>query len=106
MRNKIMMVGFALLTGLPFAVVAKGFDEGGKVRSNSFWNSPFMPHFGIEGAEHPLMEHLSAPVFVDSRSSANVWRLGVVSNPAETAELDNPLIAKVKPIGLSLKLKF
>jgi hypothetical protein len=106
MKSGIIRVGFVLLSGLPLGVCAKDFSDREKLHAFSFGNGLYMPHFGDERAVHPLMEHLSAPASVAGSPRANVWQFGLASTRSEATEAENPLNARDKPIGLTLKLQF
>jgi hypothetical protein len=106
MKSKLMTVGFILLGGLPLSLCARDFSEKEKAHAFSFGNGLYVPHFGDERAVHPLMEHLSAPVSVAGSPRANVWQFGLASTRNETTEAENPLTARDKPVGLTLKLQF
>lgn len=102
MKRKIMMVGFAVLTGLPHAICARGFGKEERPQSYPSWNTPYAPHYGSEGAARPLMDHLSAPV---ARNAASNWRLELAP-PRDTAGTDNPLLGRDKRVGISFRLEF
>lgn len=106
MKSRIMRVGFVLLSGLPLAVCAKDFSEKEKTHAFSFGSGSYMPHFGNERAASPLMDHLSAPVSLAGMPRANVLQFGVASSRSEATDADNPLNAREKPVGLTLKLQF
>jgi hypothetical protein len=103
MKRKIMMVGFAMLTGLPHSICAKGFGKEEKLQAYPAWNTPYAPHYDSEGEAHPLMNHLTAPV---ARNTANNWRLELAPPRADSAGTDNPLLGRDKRVGISLKLDF
>ena len=102
--RKIMMVGFAMLTGLPQAVLANGSGKQETTQAYSGWNSPYSPHYGIEGAKHPLLEHLSAPVA--RNTPHNSWQLEPVPPRMVVTDSDNPLMDRARRVGFSLKLQF
>jgi hypothetical protein len=99
MKRKVVMMGLAMIAGVPHAVCARE----GAVQSYSSWNAPFMPHYGTEGSTHPLMDHLSAPA--PQRSSGNAWRMEFVP-PAAASRTDDPLSAKDRRVGLTFRLDF
>ncbi len=103
MKRKFMMLGFAMLTGFPHAVCAKGFGKEEKVQSYASWNTPFSPHYGSEGSAHPLMDHLSASV---ARNTSNNWRMELTPPQIDQADSDNPLQRRDTRFGFSFKLSF
>ncbi|MFZ3174492.1 MAG: hypothetical protein WA146_06305 [Thiobacillus sp.] len=103
MKRKVMMMSLAMLTGLPHAVCAKNGNEG-STQAYSSWNTSYMPHYGVEGAAKPLMDHVSvggAP----GQDISNTWRLEFAP-PTTVSGADDPLTAKDKRVGFSLKLDF
>jgi hypothetical protein len=104
MKRKIIMMSFAMLAGLPHAVFAKGSGKQDTAQAYSTWSSPYMPHYGIEGTIHPLLDHLSAPVA--RNTSHNDWQLALVPPRIDAADTDNPLVGGGKRVGFSLKLQF
>jgi len=105
MRRKVMMMGLAMMAGVPHGVSAKGFGKESTLESYSTWNAAYMPHYGREGLAHPLLDHLSAPVVPAGRDSSNEWRLKFVPPPAVTSS-DDPLTANDKRLGVSFSLNF
>lgn len=104
MKRKVVMVSLAMLTGLPHAAYAKSGIEGGLAQTYSSWNTSYMPHYGVEGAAKPLMDHVSvggAP----GQDISNTWRLEFAP-PTTVSGADAPLAAKDKRVGFSLKLDF
>jgi hypothetical protein len=104
MKRKVMMMGLAMVTGLPNGVYAKSGNEG-SAQSYSSWNTSYMPHYGIEGAAKPLMDHVSVASLPGGKGISNTWRLEFVPPPA-VSSADDPLTAKGKRVGFSLKLDF
>jgi hypothetical protein len=101
MKRKVMMMGLAMVTGLPHAVCARSGNEG-SAPTYSSWNTSYMPHYGAEGAAKPLMDHISVP----GQGSSNTWRLEFAPPTAVSREADDPLTANDKRVGFSLKLDF
>lgn len=106
MKRKVMMMSLAMVTGLPHAVCAGSGSEG-SAQAYSSWNASYMPHYGVEGAAKPLMDHVSvanasAPA---GQGISNTWRLELAPPPA-VSKADDPLAAKDKRLGFTLKLKF
>jgi len=99
-----MMVGLAMVTGLPNAVCARSGDEG-SAQAYPSWHTPYMPHYGEEGASRPLMDHLSVAGALPGRGISNAWRLEFVP-PTAVSATDDPLTARDKRVGFSLKLDF
>jgi hypothetical protein len=100
MKRKVMMMGLAMVTGLPHAVCAKSGDEGAQAYFS--WNTSYMPHYGADGAAKPLMDHISVP----GQAISNTWRLEFAAPTAVSREEDDPLTANDKRVGFSLKLDF
>lgn len=105
MKRKVLMMGLAMVAGVPHAAHAKGWSMEGSAQSYSSWNAPYMPHYGTEASAHPLMDHLSAPAMLTQRSVRNEWRLKLAP-PAAAPETDDPTTTGHKRVGFSLKLDF
>lgn len=104
MKRKVMMMGLAMVTGLPHAVCAKsGKEDSAQVYSS--WNTSYMPHYGVEGAARPLMDHVSVADGLPGPSKSNAWRLEFAP-PMAVSRADDPLTAKDKRVGFNLKLDF
>jgi len=104
MKRKIMMVGLAMVTGLPHAVCAKGGKEG-STQAYSSWNTSYMPHYGVDGAARPLMDHVSVAGVPLGQGTSNKWQLELAPLLA-VSRADDPLMAKDKQLGFNLKLDF
>jgi hypothetical protein len=102
MKRKVMMMGLAMVTGLPHAVCAR---NEGSAQTYSSWNTSYMPHYGAEGAAKPLMDHVSVAGAPSGQGISNTWRLEFVPPTAVSSE-DDPLTANDKRVGFSLKLDF
>ena len=102
MKRKLMIVGLAMATGLPYAVCADSNEGLAQVYSS--WNTPYMPHYGVEGAAKPLMDHVSV-ASPSGQGISNAWRLEFAP-PMPAFSADDPLGAKDKRVGFSLKLDF
>ena len=102
MKRKVMMVGLAMVTGLPHAV---GAEEPSQAYAS--WNSSYMLHYGAEGAEKPLMDHASAAGASASAGPgvSNTWRLELTPLPA-VSSADDPVTARDMRAGFSLKRDF
>ncbi len=103
MKRKVMIVGLAMATGLPPAVCANSGNEG-LTQAYSSWNTSYMPHYGAEGAAKPLMDHVSV-ASLPGQDISNTWRLEFAP-PMPVFSADDPLGAKDKRVGFSLKLDF
>ena len=103
MKRKVMIVGLAMATGLPHAVCANSGNEG-LTQTYSSWNTSYMPHYGAEGVAKPLMDHVSV-TSLPEQDISNTWRLEFVP-PMPVFSADDPLGAKDKRLGFSLKLDF
>jgi hypothetical protein len=106
MKRKILMMSFAMIAGLPQAVCAKGRGEEGQAQFYSTWNTPYVPHYGAEGAAHPLMDHLAVPAGISRNVSSNNWKLGFAPPRTVATGSDNPSAGTDKRLGLSLGLAF
>jgi len=104
MKRKVMMMGLAMVTGLPHAVCAESGNED-SAQAYSSWNTSYMPHYGVEGAAKPLMDHVSVAGALPGRGISNTWRLEFAPPPA-VSRADDPLTAKDKRVGFSLNLDF
>jgi hypothetical protein len=103
MKRKIMMMGLAVVTGLPQAVCARN-DKENSALAYASWNTSYRPHYGVAGAAQPLMDHASVSG-APGQSIVNTWRLELAP-PAAVARADDPLSANDKRVGFSLKLDF
>lgn len=106
MKQKLMLVGLAILAGLPVSVFAKNHGKESGVQSQSYrsWESPFTPHYGDEGVNHPLMDHFNTPVVRDVVKKN--WAFEMAPPSLSDTESDGPLVARDKQFGFSLKLSF
>jgi hypothetical protein len=104
MKRKIMMMGLAMVTGLPQAVCARN-DKENAAQSYASWNTLYRPHYGVAGAVHPLMDHASVSGGLPGQNLSNTWRLELAPPPA-IASADDPLSANDRRVGFSLKLDF
>lgn len=104
MKRKVMMMGLVMVTGLPHAVCAKGGKED-PTQAYASWNTSYMPHYGAEGAAHPLMDHVSVAGTVPGRRASDTWRLEFAP-PVVASSTDDPPTAKDKRLGFSLKLDY
>jgi len=106
MKRKIMMIGLAMVTGLPQAIWAKS-GNGGRAQAYSSWNASYMPHYGAPGAARPLMDHVSAAGVstLPGQGIRNTWRLGFAP-PSRVSETDSPLAPTGIRAGFSLTLDF
>jgi hypothetical protein len=105
MKRKVMMMGLAMVTGLPHAVYAQSGSEG-TLQAYSSWNTSYTPHYGAEGAEKPLMDHAVASVSASAgQDISNTWRLKFTPPPA-VSNADAPLTANGMQAGFSLKRGF
>jgi nitrogen fixation protein len=95
-----------MVTGLPHAVHARNGNEDAS-QAYSSWNASYMPHYGIKGAEKPLMDHVSVASVsaLAGQGVSNTWRLELTSLPA-VSKADDPLTAKDIRAGVTLKLDF
>jgi len=105
MKHRVVMMGLAVVAGVPHAVQAKGLGVESPTQSYSSWSAPYMPHYGTEASARPLMDHLSVPAALPQRSARNEWRLNLVP-PSTVSETDDPLTAGHKRMGVSFKLDF
>jgi hypothetical protein len=83
---------------------ANSGDEG-LTQAYSSWNASYMPHYGLEGAAKPLMDHVSVASAPPAQGISNRWRLEFTP-PTAVSSADDPLMAKDKRVGFSLKLDF
>lgn len=106
MKRKVMMMSLAMVTGLPHAVCAKSGNEG-SAQAYASWNASYMPHYGVEGAAKPLMDHISVDGAraLAGQGISNTWRLEFTP-PLAVSKADDPIMAKDVRAGFSLKLDF
>jgi hypothetical protein len=104
MKRKVMMMGLAMVTGLPHAVYARN-GSGDPAQAHSFSNGAYMPHYGAEGVSKPLMDHISVAGAPSGDGISNAWRLEFTP-PAAVSAADDPLTANDKRLGVTLKLGF
>lgn len=104
MKRKVMMMSLAMVAGLPHAVCARSGHED-SAQTNSSWSTSYMPHYGAEGAAKPLMDHVSVGGALSGQDLSNTWRLEFAP-PTTVSGADDPLTAKDKRMGFSLKLDF
>lgn len=102
MKRKVVMMGMAMMAGLPHAVCAKGPGKDGGALRQGFWDAPFMPHYSAEGKAHPLMDHLALP---PRPQTGNAWRV-VFAPPAAVSGPDDPLASSDKRMGILFRLDF
>ena len=103
MKRKMMMMGLAMVTGLPSAVCA-GSDSEASSPASASWSTSYMPHYGAEGAARPLMDHASV-ASASGQGISDAWRLEFAP-PVAVSTGDDPLSAEDKRVGFSLKLGF
>jgi hypothetical protein len=106
MKRKLMMMSFAMMSGLPQAVCAGSSEKGGLSISYASWNGDYMPHYGSEGAAHPLMEHLTATIANGQDAGPNKWRLEFAMPRVDMMGAQDQLPTKGGAAGVSLKLNF
>ena len=105
MKRKVVMMGLAVVAGVPHAVQAKGLDMESLKQAYSSWDTPYTPHYGTEGSTHPLMDHLAVPAELPQRNASNAWRMELAP-PVAVAASDDPLTAKTRRVGVNFKLDF
>ena len=104
MKRKVVMMGLAMVTGLPHAVLAAS-GKGDSAQAYPSWRTAYMPHYGVEGAAKPLMDHVSVAGNLPVQSMRNGWRVEFAP-PVAVSRADEPLMAADKRVGFSLKLDF
>ena len=105
MKRKVVMMGLAVMAGVPHGAWAKGLGKESMGQTYSAWNTSYSPHYGSEGLVRPLLDHISAPVVLPERALSNEWRLKFVP-PAAVSAADDPLTANDKRVGVSFSLNF
>ena len=106
MKRKILMMGFAMIAGLPQAVCVKAWGREDQAQSYSSWNTPYVPHYSAEGATRPLMDHLGVPARYSRNASNSDWKLGFTPPRAEATGTAYPPVGRDKKLGVSLGLAF
>jgi hypothetical protein len=105
MKRKMIMMGFAMVAGLPQSLYANSWDKADQTQSYSSWNTPYVPHYNAEAEAHPLMDHLALPAGF-SRHSSSSWKLELTPPRAEAAAPAYPLMDRDKRIGFGMRLAF
>lgn len=95
MKRKVAMLGLAMMTGLPHAVSARGVSKEAHV-----------PYFGIEEVGFPMANSFSETDALPQQGSNDVWKLELAPPAAGSRSSDDPLTAKEKRVGVTLKLDF
>lgn len=103
MKQKLFMVGLAMLASFPSMAASKG--SGGQEQSYAPGVTPYVPHYGSQGFAHPLMDHLSAPVAPERVTAQKGWKLNLAPPQAE-AEKDVPPMVRDLRMGISMRLQF
>lgn len=106
MKRKVAVLGLAMMTGLPHAVCAKGGGKEAYVPSHSSGGDAGVPHYGIEEVGFPQMKSLSGSDALPQQGSNDVWKLELAPPAAGSRSSDDPLTAKEKRVGVTLKLDF
>lgn len=103
MKRKVMMLGLAMVSGLPSTVYAK---SGNEVSAQAYpsWNMHYVPHYSAEWVSVPLMDSVSV-ASLPGQGTSYAWRLEF-DPPAAVSTADDPLSAEDKRVGFSLKLDF
>ena len=103
MKRKVMMMGLAMVSGLPSAAYAK---SGNEVSAQAYpsWNTQHVPHYNAEWVSVPLMDSV-AVASLPGQGTSHPWRLEFAP-PAAVSTADDPLSAEDKRVGFSLKLDF
>ena len=107
MKRRAIMVGLAMITGLPHTLWAKS-GNGNASHAYFSWNTSYTPHYGAEGARKPLMDHISVAgagtaAELDTR---NTWRLEFSPPPPAVSNKDDPVSDTGMRAGFSLKMGF
>jgi len=103
MKRKVMMMGLAVVSGLPNAAYAESGNEVSAQASPSR-NTQYVPHYSAEWVSVPLMDPVSVASLSGQRAR-NTWRLEFAP-PAAVSTADDPLAAEDKRAGFSLNLDF
>lgn len=106
MKRKILAMSIAMMTGLPHASFAKSGDNDVRGLSYPSWDGDFVPHYGSEGAAHPLMDHLQAADYKNQEADPNRWRMNFSLPRADLMGGEDPAQGKGARAGVSLKLDF
>ncbi|MDP2028055.1 MAG: hypothetical protein Q8K12_00240 [Thiobacillus sp.] len=105
MKRRVMMMGLAMVTGLPQAVCAED-DKENSAQAYASWNTAYRPHYGVAATAHPLMDHVSVSGAPPGQSMSNTWQLELASPPAVISSADNPMSANDRRVGFRLKVGF
>ena len=106
MKRKLLIMSFAMMSGLPAAVCARGGGNESLAQSYTSWNGAYMPHYGSEGAAHPLMDHLTASPSGIQDAGLNKWQLVFGLPSPNLMGVQGPSTGKGAQAGISLKLDF
>lgn len=106
MKRKLVLMGFAMMAGLPHAVLAKSGMKESYAQTYASWNGDYMPHYGSEGASFPLMDHLNAAPARGQDAELNKWRLDFGLPRENLIGAQESAMGKGARAGVSLKLDF
>lgn len=106
MKRKLFLMSFVMMAGLPTAVFAKSGENGDLAEPEATWEGDYTPHYGREGAEHPLMDHLNAPPSARAEAGLEKWRMNFGLPRADLMGVQDPARGKGAGAGVSLKLDF
>lgn len=104
MKRKFLMLGVAMMAGLPPAVFAKTSQKESTERLYASWDSTYLPHYGSEGVARPLMEHLN--VTPTANADPNKWQLEFGLPRADLMGGEDLAMGRGARAGVSLKLGF
>jgi hypothetical protein len=104
MKRKAVMLGLAMITGLPHVADAKEIGEDSASSAFSATPGSYMLRYG--GGASPR-DHLSVPEILPQRYVGNEWQMKFMAPPAAyQSQSDDPLMANDKRVGVTFKLNF
>jgi hypothetical protein len=104
MKREAVMLGLAMMTGLPHVANANGAGEDSASSAFSTTSSSYLLRYG--GGASP-MDHLSVSEILPQRFVGNEWQMKFMAPPAAyQSQSDNPLMANDKRVGVTFKLDF
>jgi hypothetical protein len=129
MKRKFLLMSMAVLAGLPGWGFAKGMPKqtaADVVGDYEAWGGEYTPHYGKEGREHPLMDHLDATAsnlasavrslsgapsvasgYAQRSGSGNGgWKFEFTTPPIQAGLIPEPSWENDRRIGLAVRVSF
>jgi hypothetical protein len=109
MKRRFLVLGMAIMAGMPGMAFAKSTPKEGGIRDYTAWNSVYSPHYGRMAAAHPLMDHMEAWVSrAAQRSGGEIKAVRLEFNVPEVAHglIPEPALENDRRIGVALRFTF